>query len=109
MTTSPIATTLKVPPPAVLAGVALGVAGFVWLAALTSSVHPTLTVELDRSVFGLTLTVAAIWGTLAGVRILWDLFLVYVIIGVGLAGAEALTGAHEAQSVGGFVLLALSL
>jgi hypothetical protein len=71
-------------------------------------VQPTLTVEFPNSLGSLLLGVALVLGTLLGVRVLWGITLFLSVLPSALVLASAFDD-PGAQTVGGLLLLAISL
>jgi accessory gene regulator protein AgrB len=84
------------------------VAAAVWIAALTPSVRPALTVEPPQSLASLLFGVALIVGTLLGVRILWGITLFSSAIVCALVLSTAIED-PRAQTIGGLILLTVTL
>src|SRR3954468_21151243 len=71
---------LQRPPVSVIAGVVLAIAALAWIAALTPSHNPSLTVEFGQSWSSLLISVALVVGTLLGARILWVLTMIPMVV-----------------------------
>jgi hypothetical protein len=96
------------PPISVVVGVVSFVAAVVWMRTMTPSIEPTLTVEFPDSSASLLFGVALVVGTLLGVRILWGLTLLFSVVPSALVLSTAIDD-PRAQTVGGFLLLAVAL
>ena len=94
------------PPWIVFVGVISSIAASVWIAALTPSPDPTLTVEFSGT--GLLIDAALIVGTLLGVRTLWGINLVFLAGAWAIAISTAATG-PGLQTIGGTLLLTVAL
>jgi hypothetical protein len=92
----------------VIVGVISLLAAAVWIAALTPSVRPTLTVEPLQSLTSGLFYVALIVGTLRGVRILWGITLFSSAMVCALVLSTAIED-PRAQTIGGLLLLTVAL
>jgi hypothetical protein len=99
---------LERPPISVIVGVVSGIAAVAWIAALTPSHNPTLTVEFPQSWSALLIGVALVTGTLLGARILWIITVVPMLIGAVFAIGSAITD-PQAQTIGGAILLTVAV
>lgn len=100
--------TSEMPPIPVVVGVISLVAAAVWIAALTPSARPTLTVEPPQTLASLLFGVALIVGTLLGVRILWGITLFSSALVCALV-LSTVTEDPRAQTIGGLLLLTVAL
>jgi len=99
---------LERPPISVILGVVFAIAGIVWIAALTPSQNPTLTVEFPQNWSALLFGVALVVGTLLGARVLWIITTVLMLVGAVFAIGSAFTD-PQAQTIGGAVLLTMAV
>jgi hypothetical protein len=99
---------LERPPISVIVGVASAIAAIVWIAALTPSQNPTLTVEFPQSWSALLFGVALVTGTLLGARVLWIITVILMLVGAVFAIGSAFTD-PQAQTIGGAVLLTIAV
>jgi hypothetical protein len=83
------------------------VAGIAWLEALEPSIQPSLTVDF-QSYGSLLFGAALVVGTLLGVRILWAVTLLFVVLPTALVLSEAIEN-PSVQSLGGMLFLGAAL
>lgn len=95
-------------PIAVFGGLACLAAGYVWIAALTPPVLPTLTVDPFNSWTDVGISAALLVGTLLGVRFLYILLWGLTVLGDALILYEAVIN-PGAQTIGGAVLVTVAL
>jgi len=95
-------------PIAVFGGLACLAAGYVWIAALTPPVLPTLTVDPFNSWTDVGISAALLVGTLLGVRFLYIFLWGLTVLGDALILSEAVIN-PGAQTIGGAVLVTVAL